>query len=217
MPDDTRPHLSRDAVVAAAADLADSDGLAAVSMRRVADALDAGAMSLYNHVADKDDLLAGMLEHVLDERSPALGELPADAWRPRLRAIALDLLRVLGDHPWASELWNTAFPGPARTALMEHVLATLRNGGFSPRMAHHGLHAFDLYVVGYAHQEANFTIGLADPEATMQAFLDQTPVETFPYTIEHVQLHAEDAVPDDDFTFMLDLLLDGIERHHGEA
>ena len=216
MPSTGRAVLHRDTIVAAAVTLADRAGLDALSMRKLADEVGCGTMSLYNHVDDKDDVLAAMVEHVLADRAPATDGLDEQAWRPRLRAIAVDLRRVLADHRWVSDLWNRAFPGPVRTSLMEEVLATLRRGGFSPRMAHHGFHAFDLYVVGFAHQEATFTIGLEDPEATMRAFLDQTPADRFPATVEHVMLHAEDAVPDDDFTFMLDLLLDGLERHHGE-
>ncbi len=216
MPTSDRPALTREAIVAAAVAFADREGLEALSMRRLADEVGCGTMSLYNHVDDKDDVHAAMVEHALADRAPDTDGLADDAWRPRLRAIAVDLLRVLTEHQWMSDLWNRAFPGPVRTALMEDVLATLRRGGFSPRMAHHGFHAFDLYVVGFAHQQATFTIGLEDPEATMQAFLDQTPAETHPHTVEHVMLHADDAVPDDDFAFMLDLLLDGIERHRAE-
>lgn len=216
MTTEARATLTRDAVVAAAVGIADAEGLGAVSMRRVADALGAGAMSLYNHVADKDDLLAAMLERVLSERAAAIDALADDAWRARLRVIAVDLLRVLRAHGWASELWNTAFPGPARTGLMEDVLRTLRAGGFSPRMAHHGFHALDLYVVGYADQATTFTRRRDDADATTQAFLGQTPVETYPYMVEHVRLHADGTVPDDNFEFMLDLLLDGLEQHLGE-
>ena len=213
MPTPERPTLSRDVIVAAAVALADREGLDVLSMRKLADEVGCGTMSLYNHVEDKDDVHAGMVEHVLRDRADLPDE---DGWRPVLRHIAVDLRRVLGDHLWASQLWTRAFPGPVRTQLMEDVLRTLREGGFSPRMAHHAFHAIDLYVVGHAHEELTFTIGLEDPEATMHAFLDQTPVETYPHVIEHVDQHASGALADEDgFLFMLDLLLDGFERHHG--
>lgn len=214
MPTDARPTLTRDVIVVGAVALADREGLGVLSMRRLADEVGYGTMSLYNHVEDKDDIHAGMVEHVLQDRTPLPGGKP---WRPTLRHLAVDLRRVLGDHLWASQLWNRALPGPVRTQLMEDVLRTLRDGGFSPRMAHHAFHAIDLYVVGHAREEATFTIGMADPEATMQAFLDQTPIETFPYVVEHVDQHATGALADEDgFGFMLDLLLDGFERHLGE-
>lgn len=208
-----RRTLSRGVVVETAVAIADADGLDAVSMRRVADALGAGAMSLYNHVRDKEDLLEAMLEHVLAERGAVPSEVGRGTWRSTMLALLTDLRDLLVAHSWATELWNTTFPGEHRKRLMEDVLRVLRLGGFSPRIAHHGFHALDLHVVGYVHQEANFTIGLADPEAAMRGFLADTPRELFPYTVEHVRLHADDAVADDDFAFMLGLLLDGLERH----
>jgi AcrR family transcriptional regulator len=205
-----RPALSRDVIVATAVELADLDGLGKLSMRKVADHLGTGAMSLYNHVSDKDELLAGMLEAVLAD----VPELKfGDDWREPLRQIANWLRARLLAHPWGCDLFITSWPGPHRTLMMETVLGALRRGGFDRRMAHHGFHAIDLFVVGHVHQEASFTIGLEDPAAAMALFLEQAPAETHPYVNEHVAHHADADVDEDDFTFLLELLLDGLAQH----
>lgn len=210
MPKRTRPALSRDTIVDTAIGLLDASGLAGLSMRKVADAMGTGAMSLYNHVKDKDDLLGGALESLLrDVPQPTVG----DDWREPIRHVVGWLRTTLQAHPWACELWPTTFPGPNRKQLMETVLRVLREGGFDRVMAHHGFHALDLFVVGHVHQEAAFTISGNDPEQTMRDFLASTPRETYPHMIEHVELHAERGLDEDDFAFLLELLLDGLAQH----
>lgn len=207
--------LTRDAVVAGAVELADEVGAEALSMRRLAEHLGCGTMSLYNHVSDKDDLLGAALERVLaGVPTPTRpGDRAPDDWRDPLRALAAWLRSTLRAHPWAGDLWHTTWPGPNRTLLMEAVLGALRTGGFDRRMAHHGYHAFDLFVVGFVHQQVRFAIGIDDPEASMQRFLAETSVDRFPFTVEHVEHHADEDVDEDDFAFLLELLLDGLEPH----
>lgn len=202
--------LTRDAIVEVAVRLADADGIGAVSMRKVADELGAAPMSLYTHVADKDDLLAGAVDRVV-----AQVDLPThtDDWRAAATMLARSLRDVLATHPWVCDLWGRAWPGPARTQLMEEVLGTFRRGGFSRRMAHHGLHLLDLFVVGAVDQDANLDMG-DDPEVAIATFLAQAPVSTHPYTHEHVAHHADPENGEDDFGFLLDLLLDGLAAHH---
>lgn len=200
--------LSRAIIVDTAMALADAAGLDAMSMRKVADALGAGTMSLYNHVADKDDLQGAMLERAVAEVQ--LPAVPGD-WRTGIRHTATSLRRVLSTHPWACDLWPSTFPGPARKQLMEGLLRCFREAGFSPRLAHHAFHAVDLYVVGHVQQTVSFDLG-DDRDALAARFLDETPVEEFPYLIEHFQQHEGDG-SDDDFTFMLDLILDGLAHH----
>lgn len=214
MTTEARAALSREAIVTAAVELADREGLDALSMRRLADAVGFGTMSLYNHVRDKDDVLHAMLEAVVTQiELPAPGEAEGVRWKRALRSIAHSQREALGRHPWACQLWQTAWPGPARKALMEGLLRCLREGGFSPRMAHHGFHAFDLYVVGHAQQAAQFAASLDGRwEQTITRFFEETPADEYPYVIEHVEQHGGDG-SDDDFAFMLELLLDGLERH----
>ncbi len=208
-----RTALTRDGIVAAAVSFVDEEGLVKLSMRKLAEALGSGVMSLYNHVTDKDDLLEGMLDTVVGEvATPVEG----GDWRVAMGATATSLHDTLSSHPWACDLWHTTFPGPHRTSLMEGILRCFREAGFSPRMAHHGFHVVDLYVVGHVHQAAAFTLGVADPEATMARFMEQTPADQFPYMIEHVAQHDGDET-EDGFAFMLGLLFDGLERHIGDG
>ncbi len=200
--------LSREIILAAALTLADAEGVEAVSMRRVAEVLGCGTMSLYTHVANKEELLGGMLEAVVGQI-----ELPGTdvEWPATMRRMVTSTRDVLTAHPWACRLWHTTWPGRARTSYMEGILRGLRESGFSPRMAHHGYHLLDLYAVGYVHTETSLDLA-EDPEEGMARFLAQTPVATFPYMIEHVAQHAGDG-SDDDFDFMLGLILEGLERH----
>ncbi|MFT4745043.1 MAG: AcrR family transcriptional regulator [Nitriliruptoraceae bacterium] len=210
-PTDDVEALTRDAIVAAAITIADADGIDSVSMRKVADRVGSGAMSLYHHVQDKDDLFAAALEHVLTGvPHPTCDD---EDWRTPLRTIVAWLRGTLQAHPWACELWPVTWPGPNRKQLMEAILRALREGGYDRRMAHHGFHALDVFVVGYVQQEAAFTIGQDDPEAQMQEFLAETPVETYPYMIEHIGHHMDEDAKEDSFEFLLELLLDGLERH----
>lgn len=205
---DGQATLTRTAIVDAAVTLGDAAGLEAVSMRKVADALGAGTMSLYNHIADKDDLHGAMLERVV----AAVRLPPRDPdWKAAVRRTASSLRQELDDHPWACDLWASTFPGPARKGLMEGLLRCFREAGFSPRLAHHAFHAFDLYVVGHVQQDQAFDLG-EDLEELAARFLAETPVEEFPYLLEHFEQHDGDG-SDDDFTFMLDLVLDGLDRH----
>src|SRR5438034_7452211 len=121
-----RVPLSKERVLRAAVELADAHGVEAVSMRRLAQELGVEAMSLYNHVANKDEILDGLVETVAAEV-----EIPSDPddWKVALRAIALSAREVLVRHKWASSLWMArGTPGPARLAYGEALLRTLREG-----------------------------------------------------------------------------------------
>ena len=131
--------LSRERILAAGLALADADGLDAVSMRRVAGELGVQAMSLYNHVENKDALLDGMLERVLGEADP-----PQDGgdWQEELRRCAVSLHDALRRHPWACALVMAPAAYPlalaARVRYIEALLRTLRDGGFTAAQAYHG-------------------------------------------------------------------------------
>ena len=209
---DDREPLTRDRVVAAAVALADDEGIEQLSMRRLASSLGYEPMSLYNHVDDKADLLAAMLEHVVAEVAlPPAGT----AWREAVRALSVRTHEVLLAHPWSCELWGSSLPGEARTQWMEALLRAVREGGFSRRLAHHAIHVITLHVVGDVRDRVAFTLPGDDPGATLGRFLAATPRETFPYVREHVDHHVEEGDDEDDFRFMLDLVLDGLERQRG--
>jgi AcrR family transcriptional regulator len=203
-----RAPLTRDRIVAAAVDVADTEGLEALSMRRLAAALGYEPMSLYNHVENKDDLLAGMVDRVAGEM---VAEEQGD-WRSSLHALLTVSRDVLMAHPWVASLWNNAWPGPGRKRWMDSVLGCFRDGGFSAELAHHGFHAVDLFVVGAVQQQLSFSVP-DDPEEAVAAFLDETPVADYPHLVEHVRFHVDhDTLADDDFGLVLDFILDGLER-----
>ena len=208
-----RPPLTRDRIVGAAVALADQDGLRRLSMRRLAATLEYEVMSLYNHVEHKRDLLDAMLDAVVGEMAPP-GSGP---WQPALRAALVSQHDALLAHPWACGLWaTTARPGPHRKRWMEAILRCLREGGFSRRMAHHGLHTVEVFVVGHTQQEVDFDEPVGDERDELLArFIGETSREDFPYLREHVDHHVE-AEPEDDFGFTLDLVLDGLARHHDD-
>ncbi len=203
--------LSRDRILAAGLELADADGLDAVSMRRVAARLGVQAMSLYNHVASKDALLDGMLERVLQEAK--LPE-PAGDWETELRACAASLHDALRRHPWSCGLVMApaAYPGAlaARIRYIEALLATLRAAGFTPAQAYHAYHALDGHTVGFTMWELGHSV--ADEEVVEQARRLVLSGD-YPYVLEHAQEHEVEH--DSAFGFSLDLVFDGLRRLRG--
>ena len=210
-----RERLDRDAIVAAGVALADEDGVGALTMRNLARRLGYEVMSLYNHVANKDEALTGMVDAVaaeIDDAPPDVAPLEG------VRAIAMSTRAALVRHPWAAELWLRQMPGPARTRQMEMLLRTLDQTGLSPELAHHGFHAVNNHVLGYTLQEIGMTRANAGPDPTAKAheFLDGISAETYPYTVAHVQQHLNGDTSSS-FELVLDLILDGLVRLDAEA
>lgn len=207
-----QPPLDRDQIVGAALELADADGVDSLSMRNLATHLGCGAMSLYNHVANKDALLAHLVEAVATEVvDPPAGTPPLAA----VRAVAVSTRAMFVAHPWAVELWQRHLPGPARTRLMEELLRHLDESELSPELAHHGFHAVLNHVLGYTLQERGLTMGHDDPEATARTYL--TDIEgDFPRMAGHVRQHLHGETGPS-FELVLDLILDGLVRLEREA
>ncbi len=136
---ETRSPLNRERVLAAAMALADKEGIGSLSMRKVGHELGVEAMSLYNHVANKEDLLDGLVDLVLGEIDP----VPTEGdWKTKMKARILSARGALLRHPWASRVIETRkTPTPAVLDHMETTLAILRDGGFSVDLTHHSLHA----------------------------------------------------------------------------
>jgi AcrR family transcriptional regulator len=205
---EARAPLSKGRVIEAAVELADEVGLESLSMRKLANKLDVEAMSIYYHVANKDEILDGIIEYAVGEVD--LGAGPD--WRSTIRDIAVSVNRTLRSHPWASTLWmGRITPGPLRLRYMDTVLGTFAQGGFSPQLTHHAFHAFENHVIGFALQAGTFPFEPEELADVGAAFLATLPGH-FPHLIEHVRQHLE-PTPDGvtDFEFGLDLLLDGLE------
>jgi len=208
-----RPPLSRERVVEAALKVMDDEGLEAVSMRRVAREVGVEAMSLYHHVANKADLMDGILDVVTAEI-----ELPRPGtpWKAALRGTAISAHQVYLRHAWAANLTLSAGTGAGRYRYMEAILRCLREGGFSAELTHHAYHALESHIVG-------FTLWLVGISASVAAAGDELEdvvrsFETaFPYLYEHAGEHGRDRRPDDptEFEFGLDLILDGLEAKLG--
>ncbi len=213
-----RVRLNRDRVLRAAIALADAAGIESLTMRKLGEELGVEAMSLYNHVANKDDLLDGMIDAVFSEI-----ELPSGAadWKSAMRERAISAREVLSLHPWAIGLMESrTSPGPATLRHHDTVIGTLRGGGFSVEMAAHAFSALDSYIYGFALQEASLPFDTAEETAEVaQVILAQFPAGEYPHltelTIEHVLKPGYDYA--DEFEFGLDLILDGLERARDPA
>ena len=208
--------LSKQRVVAEAIRLADREGVDGLSMRRLAGALDAGAMSLYHYVANKEELLDAMIDVVFAEI-----ELPPEGtdWQTAMRQRAVSARQVLARHPWANGLMESrTSPGPANLRHHEAVTACLRRAGFDVLMATHANWLLDSYIYGFALQEAGLPFDTADEFADMGegVFLPQLPPDEFPYLHESAAaLIATGYDPAEEFTFGLDLILAALEPLRG--
>ena len=204
--------LSKQRVVVEAVRLADRDGVDGLSMRRLAGALGAGAMSLYYYVANKEELLDAMIDIVFEEI-----ELPPEEidWQSAMRREAESARQVLARHPWAISLMESrTSPGPANLRHREAITACLRRAGFSVLMATHANWLLNSYVYGHALQEASLPIDTADELADMteDVYLPLLPPDEFPYLNESAAaLVAAGYDPSEEFGFGLDLVLAALE------
>ena len=208
-----RPPLTRERVLRAALDLADERGIDALSMRRLGRRLGVEAMSLYNHVDNKEDLLDGIVDLVVSEIDLPSGDVD---WREAMRRRAVSAREAFARHPWASALVDSREnSGPERLCYLEWMIGTLRRAGFSVEMALRAISAIDSYVYGFGRQQLNMVAGEGDatPEEMAEAFLAAIPADAFPYLSE-VTKHQLQVGYDDsaDFEFGLGLVLDGLER-----
>lgn len=203
-----REPLDIDKIVAAGIELADDDGVDALTMRRLAERLGFKVMALYNHVASKDDLLQLMVDAVAGSIELSRG---GDESMREVRAHAIATRAAFVRHPWAPSLWQRYLPGPNRIEHMEALLRAINGTGLPPDIAHHGFHAVTNHVLGYTLQELSMSFDAADADgpAVMEAFLAAVSTDRHPYTIAHVHQHiAGDTASS--FELVLDLILDGL-------
>jgi AcrR family transcriptional regulator len=208
-----RAPLSRERVLVEAVALADENGIGTLTMRRLADRLHVEPMSLYHHVANKDEILDGMVDAVFRE----IELPPTDAeWKAATRNRAVSARDALRRHPWAISLMQSrATPGPATLRHHDAVIGCLRNAGFTIELAAHAISAIDGYLYGFAMQELNLPFSTPEETAAMAVtFLDQFPAEEYPHLAELTSKHVLQPGYDygDEFEFGLDLILDGLER-----
>ncbi len=206
-----RPALSRERIVRAAIELADSDGLGAVSMRAVARALGVEAMSLYHHVANKEDLLDGMVDAVFAE---FYAPRPGGDWRAELRAHSQSARAVLQRHRWAVGLMDTRRnPGLENLRHHDAVLGCLRQAGFSLALTGHAYALLDAHLYGFLIQELGVAFegeqDLAELGTAIRAAIPEGQLPHFrEFTLEHALQPGYDF--GDEFDVGLDLILEGL-------
>ncbi len=209
-----RSPLSTERVLRAAVSLADASGIEALSMRRLGRELGVKAMSLYNHVANKDDILVGMVDIVVGEMELPLG---AGDWKSALRRSATSAHQVLLRHRWAGGLLmsGAANVAPARLRYTDSVLRCLRDGGFSIELTDRAYHALDSHIIGFTLWQLSLPFR-TDEELVRVArtVLRELAADEFPYVAEHIRQHLAEASSEgpSEFDFGLDLILDGLER-----
>jgi AcrR family transcriptional regulator len=208
-----RPPWTRERVLRAAIDLADDGGIESLSMRRLGQELGGAAMSLYNHVANKEDLLDGMIDAVFSEIESPSDE---DSWKSAMRHRAISIRAILSRHPWAVGLMESrTSPGPATLRHHDAVIGCLRGAGFSVELTAHAFSALDSYIYGFALQERSLPFHTPEETSALaQALLAQFPVDDYPHlaelTVKHVLQPGYDY--GNEYEFGLDLILDGLER-----
>jgi AcrR family transcriptional regulator len=214
MATETEPRLplSRDRILRAALELVDDGGIDSLTMRKLGQALGFEAMSLYNHVANKDDVIDGILDLVLAE-----GELPSPSgdWDGAVRSSAVSVHAALRRHPWASAV--VMAPGrlrPARLRYMDSLLGRIREAGFSAETTYHAYHVLDGHIFGFSLWEASHSYSDADASEMTAAFERTITADEYPYLREHGEQHFAEGPHHDvsAFEFGLDLILDGLKK-----
>src|ERR1051326_6334234 len=217
-----RKPLTKERVLEQAIALADADGIEALTMRKLGRALGVEAMSLYNHVANKGDLVAAMVDRIVEQF-----ELPDDEprWDVAIRRCAISAHDLLLEHQWACSLAllpsDTRVVGGPRIRYMEWLLRQLREADFSAELAFSAYHTLDSHIFGFTlwqlgHAKAARMLvpsGDKNLEEWAARFLEQLRPQ-FPYLAEHGEQHMSAHAPDgrQEFEFGLDLVLDGLKK-----
>ena len=210
--------LSRDAVLRAAVTLADEDGIELLTMRKLGRHLGVEAMSLYNHVRNKDDLLAGMVDFVVSEFG-----MPRDHpdWRVSIRPVAEATRNTLLRHPWAAILVQSRLtPSEVRLRRADAVIGTLRKAGFSIELAYKAQLTIESFVYGFVLHEVNWPFDPEDQSKVAANLKAEIVEKRYPFLVEMLgsivatgrdRPGIEESGYESDFNFGLKLLLDGLE------
>ncbi len=213
----TRKPLSTARVLQAAVALADEAGLEAFSMRGLAQELGVVPMALYKHVANKDELLDGMVDIVFSEIEVASGDVD---WKSAMRRRAISTREALKRHSWAIGIMESRHPGPANLRNHNAVMGCLRQAGFSFKTAIHAYSVQDAYIYGFALQEQD--LGFETPDSAGEAAQSRAEtigaIEDYPYLVEIATKLPESGYDNAvEFAWGLDLILDALDqlRHAG--
>ena len=218
-----RTPLSRDRVLRAAVGIADEHGIAALTMRRLAEVVGAEAMSLYYHVSNKEALLDGVADVILREINEAVDRLDVPStgadWKKAVRQRILSAREVLLGHPWAPGVFESrTAAGPELLHYHDGLIGLMRDGGFSNDLTHHALHALGSRALGF-NQEL-FVPNTGPPSADEATAGLESMAAQLPNLVGMLTEVAHDD-PDStlgwcddqfEFEFGLDLILDGLDR-----
>ena len=190
MSEDTkRSTLTREKVLEAAIELADEMGIESFTIRKLAEKLGVGAMTIYHHIPSKEDIIDGMVEEVFAE----IAKPPIDVeWKTAMRQRCLSARQVLKRHPWAAPLMESRIsPGPINLSHHDAVIGCLRNGGLSIQMSAHAYAILDSFIYGFAFEESVLPAGGGEGFAEVaEQIAEQFPADDYPHlaelTFEHV-------------------------------
>lgn len=219
-----RTPLSRERILTKAVAVADEGGIEALTMRRLADALDVEAMSLYYHVANKEVLLDGVAEVVVQEVLSEIADLPSATgpsdWKLAMRSRILRARDVMLRHKWAPMVLETRTTmNPAALRYFHGFLEIFQAGGMSWDLAHHALHALGSRALGFSQEMFDPAPGTDDEEMSEELFAQMAT--DLPLFVQFMQAVAHEDPEgqtlgwcDDqtEFEFALDLMLDGLDR-----
>ena len=207
-----RNPLTKVAILNASLQLADEQGLEQLSMRKVAQSLSVEAMSLYNHVKNKEDLLDGILELVISKF--VLPLINKKEWKSALRQAAISAHQVLLQHPWAAhQMISRVSISPTRLAWSNATIGCLHEAGFSYEIADHAWNAIDNHIYGFTLQSVSMPIDPEEFAGAAKQYLPMIPKEHYPYLFAMANAVAEGKHSGvNEFEFGLDLILDGLER-----
>lgn len=206
-----RKPLSTELVMLAALKMADKNGIEALSMRKLAVVLKVEAMSLYNHVASKENILDGLVEMVVTEI-----DLPSQDgdWRAVMRKRTISAHSALMRHPWATMLVVSRINvGPNMLRYLDATTGCLLQAGFTYPMADHALNAIDAYLYGFTFQKLNFPLDPSEYVAAATQFLPLIPVEKYPYfngMAQEIIQGRHNGI--NELEFGLELILEGLEK-----
>ncbi len=215
--DGDRPAVTRDRILDAALALADEGGLEALSMRRIGKTLGVEGMALYNHVANKDDILDGIVERVLAEIP-----LPVEwrDWKDEMRERAVAARRIFLRHPWAIGLLEARYAGssPARLGYFDAILGCLRAGGFTPTISMRAFSIIDSFLYGFVLQELSLPFDDPDSLEDVGEDLLRQMADAYPHLTEAtVQAMADGWDYSEQFEFGLDLILGALGSLRNEG
>lgn len=207
-----RARLDRDVIFRTAVQIADSEGVEAVSMRKIAGKLSVEAMSLYHHIPNKDAILKGMVDLVLGEIE-ILGV--EQVWKERLRGYARSIRKQLARHPWSLPLLSTfRNPGPETLSHYETILGIFLDAGFNLETTAHCYSLLDSYIYGFVQQSMSFAMG-AEEHGTVapEQSLLSMELDSFPNLKRMMREYASrpEYSFEDEFEFGLTVVLDAIE------